>query len=156
MSFSVFVCAILLVKRVSAWGVAARPDPRESTKSRGEKALLQGRFRPPLTAVGIFWTGSVNFEESGKILTIHIQGERIDLSDVSRLYPAAIIRYADGTVTQISIEWYDETPSADVELLHYAICVHFKEEERAPALFPCEDRETLEEEIAALASQLNG
>ncbi len=89
-------------------------------------------------------------------MTIRIQGNEIDLADVRRLYPAAIIRYADGTVTQISIEWYDETKNADVELLHYAICVHFAKEERPPAIFPCEDRGKLEEEIAAIASQIEG
>ncbi len=74
---------------------------------------------------------------------------------MSQLYPAAIIQYADGTVTPISLEWFDEMANDDVKLLHYAICVHFKEEEKEPAVFPYKDRAALEEGIAALAEQIN-
>jgi len=87
-------------------------------------------------------------------LKVRIQEETIVLEDVSQLYPAAIIRYADGTVTPISLEWFDELANRDVELLQYAICVHYKERENEPLVFGYEDRDRLEAAIADLAHQL--
>ncbi len=87
---------------------------------------------------------------------VEIEGRKIDLQEIGRLYPAAIIEYADGTVTQISLEWYEESANEDVKLLHYAICLHYKEEDRAPLIFPFESKEMLENEISSLASQLKG
>lgn len=87
-------------------------------------------------------------------MKLHIQESVIDLEEVSQLYPAAIIRYADGTVTPISLEWFDEMANRDVELLHYAICLHYKESDKSPTIFPYKDREKLEEGIADLARQI--
>ena len=88
-------------------------------------------------------------------MQIGIQNETIMLEEVTQLYPAAIIRYADGTVTPISLEWYDEMANDDVELLHYAICVHYKTElEKEPLYIPFEDMEALQEGMADLAEQL--
>ena len=88
-------------------------------------------------------------------MTITIQNETIDLDAVAQLYPAAIVAYADGTVTPISLEWFDSLANEDVNLLHYAICVHYKEEEKPPVIFPYETRESLEEDIGELARQLD-
>jgi len=88
-------------------------------------------------------------------VTITIQNETIALDSVSQLFPAAIIKYADGTITPISLEWFDEMANQDVNLLHYAICVHYKDEGQRPSIFPYENREKLEEGIAELAGQLN-
>jgi len=87
------------------------------------------------------------------ILTI--KNETIDLNNVSQLYPAAIIKYADGTVTPISLEWFDDMANQDVNLLHYAICIHYKEDLKPPSFFTYESREKLEEGIADIAKQLN-
>ncbi|WP_456452387.1 hypothetical protein [Hydrogenimonas sp.] len=88
-------------------------------------------------------------------MKITIQNNTIPLEEVSQLYPAAIIKYADGTVTPISLEWYDGLANDDVTLLHYAICVHYKEKERKPSVFAYETREALDEGVAALAEQLD-
>ena len=89
-------------------------------------------------------------------MRIQLKEMTIDISEVTQLYPAAIIRYADGTVTPISLEWYDELANEDVELLHYAICVHYKTElEKDPLFIPYEDMEALQEGMADLAAQLN-
>lgn len=77
------------------------------------------------------------------------------MREIGRLYPAVIIEYADGTVTPISLEWFDESANEDVKLLHYAICCHYKDETKEPLIFPFESREQLEEEISSLALQLN-
>lgn len=74
---------------------------------------------------------------------------------VSRLYPAAIIRYADGTVTPISLEWFEQMANDDVNLLHYAICFHYKDEKIEPDIFTYETKDALEEAIASLSMQLN-
>jgi putative cell wall-binding protein len=100
----------------------------------------------------LFTIGPLSKENSVQIV---IQNETIDLDTVRQLYPAAMIRYADGTVTPISLEWYDNMATEEVELLHYAICVHYKEKEKAPAIFPYETRESLEEGIGELAQQLD-
>ena len=86
---------------------------------------------------------------------ITIQNETIPLEEVAQLYPAAMIRYADGTVTPISLEWFESMANADVTLLHYAICVHYKEKERTPSVFAYKTREALDEGIAELARQLD-
>ena len=88
-------------------------------------------------------------------MILTLQNKTIDTDEMSQLYPAAIIEYADGTITPISLEWFDDMANKDVKLLHYAICVHYKEEERTPTIFPYENREALEEGIAELAEQIN-
>ncbi len=85
-----------------------------------------------------------------------IQNETIDLGTVQQLYPAAIIEYADGTVTPISLEWYEEMANDDVKLRHYAICVHYKDEEIKPSIFPYPTREALEQGMGDVARQVRG
>ncbi len=89
-------------------------------------------------------------------MKLHLKGEEIALEEVTQLYPAAIIRYADGTVTPISLEWFDEMANDDVTLLHYAICVHFKTElEKDPLYIPYASMHALQEGMAEVAEQLN-
>jgi len=88
-------------------------------------------------------------------MTITLQNRRIELCDVARLYPAAMIRYADGTVTPISLEWYDSVADERVELLHYAICVHYKQESTPPLIFTYSDRAALDAGVAQIAAQLD-
>jgi hypothetical protein len=87
-------------------------------------------------------------------LKLTIQNDTLELADVSQLYPAAMIRYADGTVTPISLEWFDNMANRDVELLHYAICIHYKEKEREPLFYRYDDREALEAEIVEISRQI--
>ena len=88
-------------------------------------------------------------------MTFTIQNETVDLDNVSQLYPAVIIKYADGTVTPISLEWFETNANQNVNLLHYAICIHFKEESRPPLFLTYENRQKLEEGIADIVKQLN-
>ncbi len=89
-------------------------------------------------------------------MNLTIRNETVDTDEITQLYPAAIIRYADGTVTPISLEWFGDMANDDVELLHYAICVHYKTElEKDPLYVPYEDMEALQEGMADLAEQLN-
>jgi hypothetical protein len=88
-------------------------------------------------------------------MNIVIRETEIPLETISQLYPAAIIEYADGTVTPISLEWYDSMANRDVRLRHYAICVHYKEEGKKASVFAYETREKLDEGIAELAEQLD-
>lgn len=88
-------------------------------------------------------------------MKIRISHEEITLEEVTQLYPAAIIRYADGTVTPISLEWFDEMANDDVKLLHYAICVHFKTElEKDPLYIPYASMNALQEGMAEVAEQV--
>jgi len=91
----------------------------------------------------------------GEKVTLTIQNETIDLDNVNQLYPAAIIKYADGTVTPISLEWFDKMANQDVNLLHYAICIHYKEETKPPSFFTYENRQKIEDGIADIAKQLD-
>ncbi len=89
-------------------------------------------------------------------MKITIENSTVSTEEISQLYPAAIIKYADGTITPISLEWYDEMANDDVELLHYAICVHYKTElGKEPLYVSYEDMEALQEGMADLAEQLN-
>ncbi len=99
---------------------------------------------------------SIILQNKEKNVVVTIQNSAIEIDEVSRLYPAAIIRYADGTVTPISLEWFDQMANDDVMLLHYAICFHYKDEEREPDIFTYETKDDLEEAIASLSMQLNG
>ncbi len=86
-------------------------------------------------------------------MVITVQNRKIDMTSVSRLYPAAIIEYADGTVTQISLEWFDKMANDDVTLINYALFFHHKEEVE-PTVFTYTGREELEAELRLLAQQL--
>ena len=88
-------------------------------------------------------------------MQITIQDTAIILEDVAQLYPAAMIRYADGSVTPISLEWYDTMADERVELLHYAICVHYKQKETPPSIFSYPDRAALDAGVAQIAAQLD-
>ena len=88
-------------------------------------------------------------------MILTIKNETIELDNVSQLYPAAIIKYADGTITPISLEWFEANSNQNVNLLHYAICVHFKEESRPPLFLTYEDSQKLKEAIVDIAKQLN-
>ncbi len=87
-------------------------------------------------------------------MIIEVENRKIDLDLIGRLYPAAIIEYADKTVTQISLEWFDKMANDDVKLLGYAIFFHYKDEEREPEVFRYKSREDLEAAIGELAAQL--
>ncbi len=89
-------------------------------------------------------------------MVIEIQKVELNLKEIGRLYPAAVIKYVDGTITQISLEWFDKMANDEIELLHYVICVHYKKSDAAPLFFTYESREELEKEIDFLASVLNG
>ncbi len=89
-------------------------------------------------------------------MQIKISDTTIDLNEVTQLYPAAVIRYADGSETPISLEWYDTMANEDVHLLHYAICIHYKTElERPPTYIPYKDMDALQTGMNDLAQQLN-
>ncbi|WP_456380399.1 hypothetical protein [Hydrogenimonas sp.] len=86
-----------------------------------------------------------------------VQESIICLDEINQLYPAAVIKYEDGSVTPISLEWFDEAigrGEKGVTLLRYAIYVHYKEKEREPSVFFYEDREALEREIGRIADQI--
>ena len=91
----------------------------------------------------------------GVSVTLTIKNETIDLNNVSQLYPAAIIKYADGTVTPISLEWFETNANKNVNLLHYAICIHYKEDLKPPSFFTYESRKELEEGMAEIAKQID-
>ena len=77
------------------------------------------------------------------------------MEEVARLYPAALIRYIDGSETPVSLEWFDTLADERVTLLAYAICIHYKEKERPPLLFHYPDRDALERAVAQIAAQLD-
>ncbi len=89
-------------------------------------------------------------------MNLTIQNETIDLSLVQQLYPAAIIEYADGTVTPISLEWFENMADGNVKLIHYAICVQYKDEDLDSVTFPYHTREALEEGMRDVARQARG
>ncbi len=82
-----------------------------------------------------------------------IQNETFDMTDISRLYPAAMVKTGEGDEeTQISLEWVDTLAGDAVEVSRYAIFIHTTE--NAVYSFFYESREALEIALDELSDQL--
>ena len=83
-----------------------------------------------------------------------IEGESFDTSDITQLYPAAMIKTGyNEEVTQISLEWVDmQENNKDVTVVNYAIFIHLRD--RSVASFPYHDRQALQKGLDALAKQM--
>jgi hypothetical protein len=55
--------------------------------------------------------------------------------------------------TQVSLEWLDVEAKGKVEVVGFGIFIHLKEEEKHTFMF--DSKEEMDEEIGAIASQLN-
>jgi hypothetical protein len=82
-----------------------------------------------------------------------IREQTFDLSEVARLYPAAMVRTGMGDEeTQISLEWVDTLADDAVEIARYAIFIHSTD--NAVSSFFYETREALEIALEDLSNQL--
>jgi len=86
-------------------------------------------------------------------MNIIIENKQFDLSKITQLYPAAIIKtgYKEET-TQVSLEWLELEAKDKVELTGYGIFVHLGDDEKYSFVY--QNREELDEAISKLASQL--
>jgi hypothetical protein len=79
---------------------------------------------------------------------IKIQDKVFQLSDIKRLYPAALVATGDGDeVTQISLEWLD-TQEGGIEAVSFAIFLHLND--GSIESFTYKSRELLEEALQEL------
>ena len=87
-------------------------------------------------------------------MIITIQEKQFDTAKITQLYPAAVVRtgFEDET-TQVSLEWLDVEAKGKVEVVGFGIFIHLKEEEKHTFMF--DSKEEMDEEIGAIASQLN-
>ncbi len=76
-----------------------------------------------------------------------------DMDEVTRLYPAAIVKTGhEDETTHISLEWLDDQDPKKVEVVNYAIFFHLGDKSVHPFFYP--DREALEAAIEKLAASL--
>ena len=89
-------------------------------------------------------------------MIITIENQDFDTSDITQLYPAAMIKTGyNEEVTQISLEWVDmQEGNKDVTVVNYAIFIHKRD--RSVASFFYHDRSALQEGLDALAQQMEG
>ncbi len=82
-----------------------------------------------------------------------IENVTFDMANVSRLYPAAMVRTGEGDEeTQISLEWVDTLAGDAVEIARYAIFIHTTD--NAVSSFFYESREALDIALEDLSNQL--
>ena len=82
-----------------------------------------------------------------------IENQTFDMAEVSRLYPAAMVRTGIGDEeTQISLEWVDTLANDAVEIARYAIFIHTTD--NAVSSFFYESRDALEIALEELTEQL--
>ncbi len=88
-------------------------------------------------------------------MIITIEDKSFQSSDITQLYPAAIVKtgYKDET-TQVSLEWLEVESKGKVELVGYAIFVHLGKDTQHS--FPYPNKEALDQAIGAIAKQLRG
>ncbi len=86
-------------------------------------------------------------------MIITIEDKSFQSSDITQLYPAALVKtgYKDET-TQVSLEWLEVESKGKVELQGYGIFIHVGKDEKFSFLY--KNRELLDEAIAKLAKQL--
>ncbi len=83
-----------------------------------------------------------------------IKNRKFDMSDIARLYPAAMVKTGEGDeLTQISLEWVDTLKNEEVEVAKYAIFLHLTD--NSVVSFFYETRDALEIALEDLSYQLN-
>ncbi|SFV55656.1 Phosphomannomutase [hydrothermal vent metagenome] len=87
-------------------------------------------------------------------MIITIQNKEFDTAKITQLYPAAVIRtgFEDET-TQVSLEWLESEAKDKVEVVGYGIFLHLGEENKHTFIY--DTKEAMDEEIGAIATQLN-
>ena len=86
-------------------------------------------------------------------MIITIKEKQFDTSNITQLYPAAVVKtgFEDET-TQVSLEWLDVESKGKVEVVGFGIFIHLGDEEKYTFMF--DTKEEMDEEIGFIASQL--
>ncbi len=86
-------------------------------------------------------------------MIITIEDKQFDTKDITRLYPAAVVKtgHKDET-TQVSLEWIEVEAKGKVEIVGYGIFVNVGEENKYSFMF--DTREEMDEAIGGIANQL--
>lgn len=84
-------------------------------------------------------------------MIIKIEDKEFDTKNITRLYPAAVVKTGhEEETTQVSLEWIDVESKGKVEVVGYGIFVHLGEEEKHEFVYPTrEEMDTLAGEIAS-------
>ncbi len=86
-------------------------------------------------------------------MKITIEDQTFDIHEISRLYPAAMVKTGNGDeLTQISLEWVDTLKDEETEVVKYAIFIHTKNS--AVSSFFYQNREDLQKTLDQIASQM--
>jgi hypothetical protein len=80
---------------------------------------------------------------------IVIEGVEFNKSDITQLYPAAMIPTGEGDeLTPISLEWYESQDKSDIKAIKFGIFVHLRDKSVHPFFY--ETRESLEDALSKL------
>jgi len=83
-----------------------------------------------------------------------LKEQKIKLDEVSRIYPAAMVKTGKrDEVTQISLEWIDTLKTDEVEIVNFAIFVHKKDKNILSFFY--DTRKELLKAFDNLSKQLN-
>ncbi|MCB4743183.1 MAG: phosphomannomutase [Sulfurovum sp.] len=86
-------------------------------------------------------------------MIVIIQDKQFDTKDITRLYPAAVIKTGHkNETTQASLEWLDMESKGKVEVVGYGIFVHLGEKKMESFIF--ETREEMDTEVGCIAAQV--
>ncbi len=87
-------------------------------------------------------------------MQIKIKNQILPLDEISRIYPAAMVKTGEGDeVTQISLEWIETLKTDEVEIVNFAIFVHKKDKNILSFFY--DTREELLKAFDNLSKQLN-
>jgi len=84
---------------------------------------------------------------------ITINEETFDPTDITQLYPAAVIKTGNGDeTTQVSLQWVDKEGKGKVELVGYGIFIHLGKDDIRTFMY--DTREEMDTVAGNIAEQI--
>ena len=86
-------------------------------------------------------------------MMITINDETFEPTDITQLYPAAVIKTGNGDeTTQVSLEWIEKEGKGKVELVGYGIFIHLGKEDIRTFMY--DSREEMDNMASGIADQI--
>jgi len=86
-------------------------------------------------------------------MMITINEETFDPTDITQLYPAAVIKTGNGDeTTQVSLQWVDKEGKGKVELVGYGIFIHLGKDDIRTFMY--DTREEMDTVAGNIAEQI--
>ena len=85
-------------------------------------------------------------------MTIKINNEEFNIRDITQLYPAVVVKMADGTTREVSVKWAENAGKDKAEIVGFGIFLHMENEGKHTFMF--DTKEEMQEISEQLASQI--